>query len=230
MDFVGKPNTKPPIWNHCHSCHPSAFVQVSSSSRDRKRPTGQVCIGEAFSKLAKFERDRGKWEMLTRNMATYAAIPIPQRCVYIYKYISQHRATGDSWSITTVVVKICHRHSPSIWCVPDWDTNLIDREPFLPNSSRTSNEIFFSPPVELQIKVYFLIINALLNYPLLSAVYGAPRSPATKLLTWSEIQMYYFSSTPFSPSMLLTQYKACCLQPLTFIILRCFVQRPEHLN
>ncbi len=27
--------------------HPSAFVQVSSSSRDRKRPAGQVCVGEA---------------------------------------------------------------------------------------------------------------------------------------------------------------------------------------
>ncbi len=30
---------------------------------------------------------------------------------YIYKY-TQHRATGGSWSITTAVVKICHRHSP----------------------------------------------------------------------------------------------------------------------
>ncbi len=71
--------TKLPIWNHFHSCHPSAFVQVSSSSRDRKRPAGQVCIGEAFSKLAKYERDSGKWKMLTRNVATYAAIPTPQR-------------------------------------------------------------------------------------------------------------------------------------------------------
>ncbi len=79
MDLVGKPNTTSPIWNHFHSCHPSAFVQVSSSSRDRKRPAGQVCIGEAFSKLAKYERDSGKWKMLTRNVATYAAIPIPQR-------------------------------------------------------------------------------------------------------------------------------------------------------
>ncbi len=48
MDLVGKPNTT------------SAFVQVSSSSHDRKRPAGQVCIGEAFSKLAKYERDSGK--------------------------------------------------------------------------------------------------------------------------------------------------------------------------
>ncbi len=31
---------------------------------------------------------------------------------FIYIYISQHRATGGSWSITTAVVKICHRHSP----------------------------------------------------------------------------------------------------------------------
>ncbi len=60
MDLVGKPNTTSPIWNNFHSCHPSAFVQVSSSSRDRKRPAGQVCIGEAFSKLAKYERDSGK--------------------------------------------------------------------------------------------------------------------------------------------------------------------------
>ncbi len=44
-----------------------------------KRPAGQVCIGEAFSKLAKYERDSGKMKMLTKNVATYAAIPIPQR-------------------------------------------------------------------------------------------------------------------------------------------------------
>ncbi len=79
MDLVGKPNTTSPIWNHFHSCHASAFVQVSSSSRDHKHPAGQVCVGEAFSKLAKYERDSGKWKMLTRNVATYAAIPIPQR-------------------------------------------------------------------------------------------------------------------------------------------------------
>ncbi len=51
MDLVGKPNTTSPIWNHFHSCHPSAFVQVSSSSRDRKRPAGQVCVVEALSEL-----------------------------------------------------------------------------------------------------------------------------------------------------------------------------------
>ncbi len=81
MDLVGKPNTTSSIWNHFHSCHPSAFVQVSPSSRDRKSPAGQVCIGlgEAFSKLAKYERGSGKWMMLTRNVATYTAIPIPQR-------------------------------------------------------------------------------------------------------------------------------------------------------
>ncbi len=54
-------------------------VCTSSSSRDHKRPAGQVCIGEVFSKLAKYERDSGKWKMLTRNVATYSAIPIPQR-------------------------------------------------------------------------------------------------------------------------------------------------------
>ncbi len=79
MNLVGKPNTTSPIWNNFHSCHPSAFVQVSSSSCDRKRPAGQVCVGEAFSKLAKYERDSAKWKMPTRNVATYAAIPIPQR-------------------------------------------------------------------------------------------------------------------------------------------------------
>ncbi len=79
MDLVGKPNTTSPIWNHFHSCHPSAFVQVSSSSRDRKRPAGQVCVGEAFSKLTKYKRDSSKWKMLTRNVATYAVITIPQR-------------------------------------------------------------------------------------------------------------------------------------------------------
>ncbi len=79
MDLVGKPNTKSLIWNHLHSRHPSAFVQVSSSSRHRKCPDDQVCIGEAFSKLAKYEQDVGKWKMLTRNVATYGAIPIPQK-------------------------------------------------------------------------------------------------------------------------------------------------------
>ncbi len=53
------------------------FVQVSSSSRDRKRLAGQVCIGEAFSNLAKYKRDSSKWK--TRNVATYDSIPIPQR-------------------------------------------------------------------------------------------------------------------------------------------------------
>ncbi len=81
MDLVGKPNTTSPIWNHVHSCHPSVFVQVSSSSRDRKRPAGQVCVGEAFSKLTKYKRDSGKWKMPTRNVATYAAIPITQRAI-----------------------------------------------------------------------------------------------------------------------------------------------------
>ncbi len=77
--LVGKPNTTSPIWNNFLSCHPSAFVQVSSSSRDRKRPAGQVCFGEAFSKLAKYKRDSSKWKMPRRNVATYAAIPISQR-------------------------------------------------------------------------------------------------------------------------------------------------------
>ncbi len=36
----------------------------------RKRPAGLVCIGEAFSKLAKYEQDSGKWKMFTRNVAT----------------------------------------------------------------------------------------------------------------------------------------------------------------
>ncbi len=44
MDLVGKPNITLLIWNHFHSCHPSAFVQVSSSSRDCKRLAGQVCV------------------------------------------------------------------------------------------------------------------------------------------------------------------------------------------
>ncbi len=121
MDLVGKPNTKSQIWNHFPSCHPSAFVQVSSSSGDRKHPAGQVCIGEAFSKLAKYERDSGKWKMLTRNMATYGAIPITQRaratdeeltcplvwwqnsemclnhemCLYIYIYITTPRKSEN---------------------------------------------------------------------------------------------------------------------------------------
>ncbi len=47
--------TKSLIWNHLYSCHPSAFVQVSSRSRHRKRPDDQVCIGEDFYKLAKYE-------------------------------------------------------------------------------------------------------------------------------------------------------------------------------
>ncbi len=34
---------------------PIRVVQVSSSSRHRKRPDDQVCIGEDFSKFAKYE-------------------------------------------------------------------------------------------------------------------------------------------------------------------------------
>ncbi len=77
--LVGKPNTTSADLESFPFMLPSAFVEVSSSSRDRKRPAGQVCVGEAFSKLAKYERDNGKWKMLTRNVATYAANPIPQR-------------------------------------------------------------------------------------------------------------------------------------------------------
>ncbi len=61
IDLVGKPNTTSPIWNHFHSCHPSAFVQVSSSSRDRKRPAGQVCIGEAFRAFTPQAARTSKW-------------------------------------------------------------------------------------------------------------------------------------------------------------------------
>ncbi len=79
MDLVGKPNNTSPIWSHLHSCHPSVFVQVFSSSRNRKRTAGQVCIGEDFSKLAKYKRDSIKWKMQTKNVETYAAIATPQR-------------------------------------------------------------------------------------------------------------------------------------------------------
>ncbi len=77
MDLVGKPNTTSPTSSPLYSCHPSPFVQVFSSSRDGKRSAGQVCIGEAFSKLAKYERDSGKLKMQTRNVTTYWAISIP---------------------------------------------------------------------------------------------------------------------------------------------------------
>ncbi len=61
-----------------HVTHPR-FVQVSLQVHViAKRPAGQVCVGEAFSKLAKYKQDSGKWKMPTRNVATYAAIPIPQ--------------------------------------------------------------------------------------------------------------------------------------------------------
>ncbi len=58
---------------------PISVCKVSLSPRDRKCPAGQVCVGEAFSKLAKYERDSDKWKMSTRNVETYATIPIPQR-------------------------------------------------------------------------------------------------------------------------------------------------------
>ncbi len=67
---------------HCKSLRIKASakcINVNVSSCDHKRPAGQVCIGEVFSKLAKYERDSGKWKMLTRNVATNGAIPIPQR-------------------------------------------------------------------------------------------------------------------------------------------------------
>ncbi len=54
-----------------HSCHPSAFVQVSSSSRDRKRPAGQVCVGEASPNWPNTNETAGRWKMPTRNVETY---------------------------------------------------------------------------------------------------------------------------------------------------------------
>ncbi len=75
---------------------------MSSSSRDRKRPAGQVCIGEAFCKLAKYERDRGKWKMLTLNVATYAAIPIQQRAHSAHEELMQN-----------VSGYVCNHGSPS---------------------------------------------------------------------------------------------------------------------
>ncbi len=47
-------------------------------------------VGEAFSKLAKYERDSGKLKMLTRNVATYAAIPIPQRACAADEELTQN--------------------------------------------------------------------------------------------------------------------------------------------
>ncbi len=67
---------------HCKSLSIKASakcINVNVSSHDHKRPACQVCIGEVFSKLAKYERDSGKWKMLTRNVATYGVITIPQR-------------------------------------------------------------------------------------------------------------------------------------------------------
>ncbi len=117
MDLVGKPNTTSPIWNHFHSCHPSAFVQVSSSSRDRKRPAGQVCIDEAFSKLAKYERDRGKWKMLTRNVATYTAIPIPQKARAADEDVTRSLAW---WRNSEPCLNRTPRRNTTGWvCLPD---------------------------------------------------------------------------------------------------------------
>ncbi len=76
MDIVVKTNTTSPIWR----MHPYAFVQVCSCSHDRTRLAGQgIC--EPFAKLAKYKQDGCKWKMLTRNVATCPAIPIPQRAL-----------------------------------------------------------------------------------------------------------------------------------------------------
>lgn len=109
-------------------------------------------------------------------------------------------------------------------------------------------EIFFSPPVELQIKgvsVYLWIINALLNYPLLSAVYWAPRAQAQSSSHGLKskcnllILLHTFFASPTAPPVRLTQCKGLVLYAahpravyscLAFIMLRWFVQRPEHLN
>ncbi len=69
MDLVGKPNTTSPIWESFPFMSPIRICTSVFKSRDRKRPAGQVCVCEAFSKLAKYERDSGKWKMSTRNLA-----------------------------------------------------------------------------------------------------------------------------------------------------------------
>ncbi len=100
MDLVGKPNTTSPTSSPLYSCHPSAFVQVSSSSRDGKRSAGQVCIGEAFSKLAKYERDSGKLKMQTRNVTTYCAIPIPQRAHAAHEELTPACMVEEPWIVS----------------------------------------------------------------------------------------------------------------------------------
>ncbi len=105
---------------------------MSSSSCDRKRPAGQVCIGEAFSKLAKYERDSGKWKMTTRNVATCAAIPFPQRAsadeeltrplawkrkqaVSKLDAASQHnRLSLSTWHLNFVSVR--HKEDETVYC------------------------------------------------------------------------------------------------------------------
>ncbi len=97
MDLVGKPNTTS---SPLYSCHPSAFVQVSSSSRDGKRSACQVCIGEAFSKLAKYEQDSGKLKMRTRNVTTYCAIPILQRAHAAHEELTPACMVEEPWIVS----------------------------------------------------------------------------------------------------------------------------------
>ncbi len=58
-----------------HVIHP----RLSSSSSDRKRPCGQLVLVRLSPNWPNTNESSGKWKMLTRNVATYAAIPIPQR-------------------------------------------------------------------------------------------------------------------------------------------------------
>ncbi len=59
-----------------HVTHPRLYKCLQVHVIANAQLSGLV---RAFSKLAKYERDSGKWKMPTRNVATYAAIPIPQR-------------------------------------------------------------------------------------------------------------------------------------------------------
>ncbi len=78
MDLVGKNQIlhRPSGIISIHVTHPRLYkclqVHVIANAQ-------LVRFGEAFSKLSKYKRDSGKWKIPTRNVATYATIPIPQR-------------------------------------------------------------------------------------------------------------------------------------------------------
>ncbi len=131
--------------------------------------------------------------------------------IYIYIYILQHRATGGSWSITTAVVKICHRHSPTQHL--KWDNHIESivkkaqqRFYFLRQLRK------FKLPQELLKQFYSAIIVSVLCTSITVWFSSATKSDLRRL--WSVVRTNHWYTPPHSPRTVLIQSEKRLEKPL----------------